>query len=191
MRRGAWPLLGIALLFLGPLVVAVLLYIGRGAIGGFEPLPNPDRELIANPPAMPLIALTAPDGSSTDPAWARSRWSLIYAKMSACDAPCGEALGRLNQVYLALGAERHRAQRVFLVASAGARNAAAAPFLVGLLDAPGGEALIRLLGRGRLEQGRYFVVDPLGNLILSYPADADQSRLLEDLTRLLEVSRVG
>ncbi|HUF73708.1 MAG TPA: hypothetical protein VMR74_12500 [Gammaproteobacteria bacterium] len=59
------------------------------------------------------------------------------------------------------------------------------------VDTPEGAALARLLGPERLADGRYFVVDPLGNLILSYPADADQGRLLEDLERLLNVSRIG
>ena len=66
-----------------------------------------------------------------------------------------------------------------------------ADFLTGALDGPDGAAWVSLLGPERLEDGRYFVVDPLGNLILSYPADADQKRLLEDLERLLDVSRIG
>jgi hypothetical protein len=53
------------------------------------------------------------------------------------------------------------------------------------------QELVRLLGQERLEAGRYFVVDPLGNVILTYPDDADQGRLREDLERLLDVSRVG
>ena len=66
-----------------------------------------------------------------------------------------------------------------------------AEFLLGLLETPGSAELSQVLGPERLEEGRYFVVDPLGNLILSYPDDADQSRLLRDLERLLDVSRVG
>jgi hypothetical protein len=64
-------------------------------------------------------------------------------------------------------------------------------FVIGLFDVSGGDSLVDLFGRERLEQGRYFVVDPLGNIILSYPDSADQQRLLDDLERLLSVSRVG
>ena len=63
--------------------------------------------------------------------------------------------------------------------------------LVGVLDATDGTGLVDLLGQQRLAEGRFLVVDPLGNFILSYPADADQGRLLEDLKRLLDVSRIG
>jgi hypothetical protein len=63
--------------------------------------------------------------------------------------------------------------------------------VTGLLDRERDAELIQVLGVDRLEQGRLFVVDPLGNLILSYPPDADQARLLKDLERLLSVSRIG
>ena len=191
MKRGAWPLAAIAALFVGPLVVAIVLYAGRDSFGGFAELPNPDRELIENPPSLPLVALERPDGSLTDAAWSRSRWSMIYARIGACDEPCADALRRLDAVHLALGADRDRVQTVFLAPEGSAGVPAAAGFLIGRLDVRAAAGLVGVLGPERLEQGRYFVVDPLGNLILSYPADADQSRLLEDLERLLEVSRVG
>lgn len=191
MRRRAWPVLAVAALFVGPLLLAIGLYAARGNFGGFAHLPNPDRELIENPPGLPLVGLDRPGGTATDPGWSRSRWSLIYAKMPACEGRCEAALTRLHQVYLALGGERDRVQLVFLAPSSEAGAAAAADFLIGILDSPSGAELARVLGRDRVGAGRYFVVDPLGNLILSYPADADQSRLLKDLERLLDVSRVG
>jgi hypothetical protein len=63
--------------------------------------------------------------------------------------------------------------------------------VIGLLDRDRDADLVRALGSERLEQGRFFVVDPLGNLILSYPPEADRKRMLEDLERLLGVSRIG
>jgi hypothetical protein len=36
-----------------------------------------------------------------------------------------------------------------------------------------------------------FIVDPLGNLVLSYPDDPDIKGLANDLTRLLRASRIG
>ena len=38
---------------------------------------------------------------------------------------------------------------------------------------------------------RVYVIDPLGNLMMSYPADADANRMRKDLARLLRVSQVG
>jgi cytochrome oxidase Cu insertion factor (SCO1/SenC/PrrC family) len=165
--------------------------VAREHVGGLAQVPNPDRELIANPPSVPLVALRRPDGTATDPAWSRSRWSLIYAKMTGCEGRCEEALTRLHQVYRALGADRDRVQQVFLAPANATEAAAATDFLTGALDSPDGAELIRVLGPERLEDGRYFVVDPRGYVILSYPADADQKRLLDDLKRLLRASWVG
>ncbi len=36
-----------------------------------------------------------------------------------------------------------------------------------------------------------YVVDPLGNLMLRFPRDADPRRMMKDLSRLLKASRVG
>jgi cytochrome oxidase Cu insertion factor (SCO1/SenC/PrrC family) len=191
MSRNRWPLIAVAVLFLGPFVAAVVLFVAREHFSGFPRLPNPDRELIANPPVVPLVPLYRPDGSATDPAWSRSRWSLIYARMTGCEVRCAEALTRLHQVYLALGADRNRVQQVFLAPENETEAAAATDFLTGALDSPDGAGLILILGAERLEDGRIFVVDPRGYVILSYPADADQKRLLDDLERLLRASWVG
>lgn len=191
MKRGAWPLVALAALFFGPFLIAVLLYAGRGGLGGLEQLPNPDRELIEDPQSIPVAALPLADGSKTVPDWARSRWTLIYARIPACEGRCEAALTRLHQVYLALGGDRDRVQPVFLARASEVRIQVPAEFLTGILDPADGAELIGVLGAERLLEGRYFVVDPLGNVILSYPDDADQSRLLKDLERLLDVSRVG
>jgi cytochrome oxidase Cu insertion factor (SCO1/SenC/PrrC family) len=191
VKRNAWPLLALVALFVGPLVAAVLLYAGRDSLGGFGQLENPDREFLAEPPLIPLAPLTLTDGSTTDPAWARSRWSLLYARTESCELACQAAILRLHQVWLSLGGERDRVQTILLVPARSGGTEVPADFLVGLLETSGNDALVHLLGPERLARGRYFVIDPLGNVILSYPDDADQGRLLKDLERLLAVSRVG
>jgi hypothetical protein len=40
-------------------------------------------------------------------------------------------------------------------------------------------------------QGRIYIVDPLGNLMMSYAPGADAKGMLEDLKRLLKLSHVG
>lgn len=191
MKSPRWPLVALALLFFGPFLVAVLLYAGRGAFGGFERLPNPDRELIAEPGLVPLEPLRLADGSVSEADWSRSRWSLIYARISPCEGECEPALIRLHQVWLRLGGDRDRARQIFLAPASELPITTPAEFLSGQIDAPESAGLIAALGEERLEEGRYFVVDPLGNVILSYPDAADQERLLHDLERLLEYSRVG
>lgn len=191
MKQKTWPLAALAALFFGPFFIAVMLYAGRDSLGGFGRLPNPDRELFEQPLSVPLAPLNLADGSLSEPTWSRSRWSLIYARMTACEGRCGPALTRLHQVYLALGGDRDRVQQIFLAPVSEVGTVTPEEFLSGILASPDGDDLIGILGPERLEEGRYFVVDPLGNVILSYPDDADQNRLLQDIERLLDVSRVG
>jgi hypothetical protein len=39
--------------------------------------------------------------------------------------------------------------------------------------------------------GKLYVVDPLGNLMMSYPGDAPPKSILTDLERLLKLSHIG
>jgi hypothetical protein len=191
MKRKYWPLAALAALFFGPFLVAVLLYAGRDHLGGFALVDNPDRELIENLQAIPVQPLALHDGTTSDPAWARSRWNLIYARISPCGEDCQAALTRLRQVWLTLGRDRDRVQLIFLIPGSGLPVQTPADFLTGVLDAPDGPELERLLGPERLEEGRYFVIDPQGYIMMSFPDDADQGRLQGDLERLLDVSQVG
>ena len=184
------PLL-IGLLFLGPFALALFLYYGPFETGRLPKFGNSEREWIRPPPRLPALGLTTSDGAVSDPNWARGRWSLIYARLSACGEECLRQVNRLSQVYFALGSDRDRARRVFLFGAAELPFPGGADMLVArLTDAPGQE-VAKMLGRGKIQQGRIFVADPHGNLILSYPPDADRSQLLKDLKRLLKLSTIG
>ncbi len=39
--------------------------------------------------------------------------------------------------------------------------------------------------------GNIYLIDPLGNIVLRYPADPDIKRMAKDLERLLRASRIG
>jgi hypothetical protein len=39
--------------------------------------------------------------------------------------------------------------------------------------------------------GRVYLIDPIGNLVLSYAPDADPTGMRKDLARLLRLSQVG
>jgi hypothetical protein len=45
-------------------------------------------------------------------------------------------------------------------------------------------------GQGRVED-RIYLIDPLGNLMMSYRPDANAKGMLEDMKRLLGLSHVG
>jgi hypothetical protein len=104
--------------------------------------------------------------------------------MSACEQQCALHLGRLLQVQLALGRDQDRVQRA--VWHVGNLPQLDDPELaVHSLDDPAGRRVVEALGAERLQNGRVYVADPRGELILSYPPDVEQKELLRDLKRLL------
>ena len=46
-------------------------------------------------------------------------------------------------------------------------------------------------GGSAAPSGGIFLIDPMGNLMMSYPATADPTDLRKDISRLLRASRIG
>ncbi len=176
------------LVFFGPLLFAAVAYYGPWE--WLRQTAAAHGELIDPPLPLPRGALTTPSGGETAPNWFQYRWSLIYARTAPCDQPCISELNRLNQVRLALGKDLGRAQVVLLFAGAPPPLPAGADVIVARLDNAAGGAMLDLLEARGIRDGRIYISDPAGQLIMTYPPDAEQSGILEDLERLLSVYRI-
>jgi hypothetical protein len=183
VKRGSLVPWLVALAVFGPFAAALLLYYVPADFGWLPRLPG-SRELIEPPLEAPAAWLDFP----SDEAGARYQWSLIYAKMAACDRPCSATLERLRQVHAALAGDAERVRRVYWHAGDEPRAPDDPGLLVRRVDDAPGESAVRALGAERLEQGRVYVADPRGLIVVSYPADVAQKELLRDLRRLLSVS---
>jgi hypothetical protein len=185
----------LAALFLLPLLIAFLIYYRsdwRPAAGvNHGRLLLPPRPLPAI--ALPRVSLERAGASAPLTAF-RGSWSLVYVGDGACDAACREALYVMRQTRLSLNNDMTRVERVFLVTAGCCAREWLARAHAGLvvLDA-GGPAAQPLLGEfPAAERARtLFVVDPLGNLMLSYDVRSDPHGLLADLKKLLRLSHIG
>lgn len=189
-RRILLVLLGITLL---PVVIAWTLYYT-----GWHPERTGNHgELVT--PARPLtdLAFEAPDGTPRSLVGLRGKWTLLVVGPAACPESCRTTLYQLQQVVLAQGKEADRIRRVFLAEDAGLRAnlAGLSAEYAGLETWTGAvraiEALRTQLAVTGPSAGRVYLIDPLGNLVLTYPAGFDPSGMRKDLGRLLRVSRVG
>ena len=174
----------VALVCFGPFAIALFIYYGPLGPTWLPQLPG-SRELLSDPVPVPQEwrshVEVAEASAEVEPAPA---WQLIYARMSACEQECAQHLRRLLQVQLALGRDQDRVQRV--VWHVGNLPQLEDPQLaVHSLDDAAGRRVIEALGAERLQNGRVYVADPHGELILSYPPDVEQKELLRDLKRLL------
>lgn len=187
-RRFRIELWLVALACAAPVAASYLLYY----FGDLRALPqvlNEDRMLL-----RPAVPLPPPPGvESSDSASWGPKWSLLYVRDAACDDACRRTLVRLAQVHVALGRDQNRVRRVYFGPD-GAALAADDPTLDAHALSAETDALHAVLAANGGEagtDGRLYFVDPHGNLVLSYPPDAEQKGLLDDLERLLDVSQIG
>jgi hypothetical protein len=167
----------VGLVCLGPFAAALLLFYGPWGVAWLPQLPG-SRELLTAPLPLPPAWRAEADPGAV-PAW-----QLIYARMGPCEQQCSQHLGRLLQVQLALGRDREHVQRVVWHVGTLPQLEDAALVARSLDDAPGRE-VVAALGAERMADGRIFVANPEGSVILAYPADVEQKELLRDLKRLL------
>jgi cytochrome oxidase Cu insertion factor (SCO1/SenC/PrrC family) len=181
-------LVGLAALFFVPLGLSFYLFYGHSSL---TPGNRVNRGALIDPVRpMPPLSVALLGAGRTAPDFLQHKWTILYANVGACTDICRAKLYDTRQVRLALDRDMGRVQRV-LVADAdccdpqflqaehpdliSVRAADAAPLLEGL---PQGS-------------GRIYVIDPLGNLMMSYAPDAAPKALLEDMKRLLRLSHIG
>ncbi|HET7197839.1 MAG TPA: cytochrome C oxidase subunit I [Burkholderiales bacterium] len=120
----------------------------------------------------------------------RGKWLLVTFDAAACDARCEEKLFVVRQVRRAQGAEAERIERLWLVTDGGQPRPRLLAAIEGSHVEPARAAGSLQAFPGELERHIY-LVDPLGNLMMRYPAAPRPAGMIKDFERLLKVSRVG
>ena len=184
--KGRLQLLLMAAVFLGPLVVAALMYFGGHGIA-------PEGRTNHGALLDPIVRLTDELPESGLHEHNDGYWVLLYANAGACDEACENSLFTLRQSRLMLGKEMDRLVRVFLHGDTPPDTVLLADEHQGLV-ALQDSTLRELLDNNKpsaLDAGGYFLVDPLGNLVMYFPPDIDPQAMVEDIKHLLEFSRIG
>lgn len=122
----------------------------------------------------------------------RGRWVYVTVDAGACDDYCQKKLWKMRQVRLTQGKYLERIERVWLVSDAQDVPAVVRKDYDGTWIANAqGHDLLKSFPFRDAQRDHIYLVDPLGNVVLRYPKDADPSRMKKDLQRLLRVSRIG
>jgi cytochrome oxidase Cu insertion factor (SCO1/SenC/PrrC family) len=196
-RRGRRTLVLVTALFMLPVVLATVLFVtgwrpsGRNLQYG---------ELLA-PRPIGDAALSTVDGGTLRLSELHGRWALVVFDTLPCDDRCQANLYSVQQVRLAQGRDARRVERLFiaLAPSEERLRTGLAGRYPGLRVLHGTAAAVSTLARdfvtadGTALDGlaHVYVVDPNGNLVMSYPPGADPSGMRKDLARLLRLSRIG
>ncbi len=184
--KGRLQLTLIALVFFGPLILATWLYFS-GA--GFRPEGRTNHGQLLEP--LVNIQDALPDSRIHEQQ--DGRWLLVYSNDGVCDETCEYALYTLRQSRLMLGKEIDRLVRVFLHGDTAPDTVFLAdqhPGVIALKDS-GFSDLLENKRPAELSAGGFYLVDPLGNLVMYFRPDTDPADMVEDIKHLLELSRIG
>jgi len=141
---------------------------------------------------LPRVPLILTDGGAFTLQQLEGKWLFVVVDEAACDAYCEKKLWQIRQVRKTQGKYPERIERVWLVTGNGQpAQRLRSEFEGTWMVRAGGNQLLDALPFAGSRADHIYLVDPLGNLVLRYPRDADPSRMRKDLERLLKVSRIG
>lgn len=200
-KRSMWPLYAILLMALAPVVAAFLAYfvpqLGLRPDGhnNYGRILDPQRPM----PDAQALPLTTLSGAPFNLETLRGQWVLITADQAACPESCVRKLFILRNSHASQGKNVERLSRVWFVTDDGevpqqvldayvgthmlrADSRALAAFLTA--DRSGPQAIDSL-------KNHMWIIDPLGNLMMEFPPDADPIEVRDDIVKLLKRSRIG
>ncbi|MEI7514937.1 MAG: hypothetical protein WCK81_06065 [Betaproteobacteria bacterium] len=188
-RMGRWKMLLVLLVCAAPVVASYVTYyvVRPEARRNFGELITPQRPL----PKLQVVTL---DGSSVQLPSLQGQWLLVSVAGAACDATCARYLYLQRQLREGLGKEKERLDWVWLIDDD-------APVAIELLPALKTATVLRVPAkdlanwlepsRGAQLHDHLFVVDPMGNWMMRFPAQLDAAhapQVERDLERLLRAS---
>lgn len=151
-------------------------------------------------PARPLAmaGLHRADGSALVDGDLRGRWTYVLFASGDCDESCQQQLYLTRQVRVAVNKDMQRVQRLLVLAhepAAGLARQLADEHadLQWVVRGDRAETLLHdFRGDGFAPDGvQYFLVDPLGNLMMYYDLAVPAKGLMKDLQKLLKISQIG
>lgn len=187
---GRWKLFAVILICASPIIASYLTYYvikpeGRTNYGAFiDPRDYP----------IPSLQSRALDGESIGLDAYKGKWIMLQVDGSDCPQSCRTKLHDMRQLRLAQGKEMDRVERVWLITDD-------RPLDTMLMREYDGTRMLRAnpdlvkawlpVEEGTTMFDHIYMIDPLGNLMMRFPKDADANRVKKDLNKLLKASAIG
>lgn len=190
-------------LFALPNLAAFYFYFNRDSFD-FSGLTTNYGTIISPVRQLDDMALNTLDNNIVKMSSLRGKWLMVSVGSSACEQNCQQNLYKMRQIRKATGEFFKRIDRVFFLTDTGNM----ASFRQLLTEYQGMDVILptadnthensdyqKLLATFSVngepvEDGLYFI-DPLGNYMMAYPAQAEAKKVLKDLMRLLKISQIG
>jgi hypothetical protein len=188
-RTGRWKMLLVMAICAAPVLASYFTYYvirpqGRTNHGT---LIQPTQSI----PSLAEMPLQTLDGKVVDPATLKQQWLFITVAGGACDALCEKQLYLQRQIRESLGKEKDRVDRVWLINDGQAMRPDLKKAMEGatvLRAAP--DALARWLSpqAGHALGEHWYLVDPMGQWMMRFPAKAEPRLVLKDLNKLMRAA---
>jgi len=153
-------------------------------------------ELITPPLTTELSAFTGYDDFSTQNLKElQGHWIMINVLPNGpCSEACQDALHKTRQISLMMGKDIARIRRLAVLygmhPNAFPKEWQDDARLLKAVVSPALQNSLRALAAGG-EEGLLLIMDPLGNLMMKYPAGYDPYKVRNDLSKLLRISQIG
>jgi hypothetical protein len=188
-RSGRWKMLLVALVCAAPVIASYFMYYvvrpeGRRNYG----------ELIEPQRAIPSLTGTTLAGKPVSLPTLQGQWLLVSVAGGGCDAQCERHLYLQRQLREALGKDKDRLDRVWLVPDDAPVRDALQPALAQatvLRVDPVQLAQWLAPARGQQLADHLYVVDPMGHWMMRFPPTQDiagAAKIRKDLERLMRAS---
>lgn len=186
-RRNRWLLVGFLATFIVPIVVGQLAYDGSWFRGG----QTNKGELISPPLNHSALGWKSDHSESL-----AGRWWVVYVLPEQCLQACQQSLQALPRMHESIGRERERLG-ILLVLPAG-QVALPSWLPPALKEADYVHWVTSTSTASALADAHWYVMDPMGWIMLRYAIPSLEAEailraqdVLDDLTKLLKVSRIG
>ena len=189
-NRGRWKLLAVLLVCAAPVILSYLMYYV------IKPEGRTNYGELLDPRQHPVPVMTATDleGRTRNLNEFQGKWIMLNVDGGACDEICNRQLYEIRQLRTAQGKERDRIERVWLIT-----DSAAVPEQI--MQEYEGTHMLRVdadaikswlpAEAGATVMDHVYMIDPLGNLMMRWPKDADPNRMKKDIGKLMKASRIG
>jgi hypothetical protein len=200
IRSGRWKLLLVLLVCASPLIFSYFTYYV------IKPEARTNYGTLIDPAAYPIPALgtTTLDGRPASLNDYNGKWIMLKVGGSTCDAGCLEQMYALRQLRTMQGKAMDRVERVWLITDEEPLETILIRELDGMemlrADLQAVQAWLPVAPDAPLT-GAIFLVDPLGHLMMRFPAApkampdkeklAHYNKVKKDIAKLLKASAIG
>lgn len=172
--------------FLMPVVAAYLAY------AGWRPAGHSNYGDLLKVTPLQQTAGSTPDGQPFNLDALRGKWVMVHIGTARCDEACAWQLYLMRQTRIAQGKEQSRIERLWVVTDTGTPDERLLQAHPGLhVWRPTDAAFVAQFPAAHNRADHIYLVDPLGNLMLRFPAQVDAKRMMKDLRLLLKASQIG